>query len=321
MFTFLKEGNIITNKFFTFTLLICLILNTLIISTSATSITFANENANIYNETMKQDLLCLLVAYPEFITDIELNNGYVYIIMKSGKKICYDDKKVKNLQEKLSNPDLEDTLKQIYPLSLVSGIGEDDFDPGRFRSYRLLSEVYGTSKQDIESKLTKVKVVYSNYQFNKSNNAAKSLQSVMTELVPLLKQNQNVRKCLLPCSGTFNYRVISGTNRLSPHSYGIAIDLSSDKRDYWKWSSKEAGEKRLASYSNELVKVFENNNFVWGGKWSHFDILHFEYRPEIILKARYFGVPTDSKKTWYEGIPLQQLSIRNAINKINVLIK
>ncbi len=99
---------------------------------------------------------------------------------------------------------------------------------------------------------------------------------------------QNVRKCLFPCSGTFNYRLISGTNRLSPHAFGIAIDLASDKRDYWKWASKEAGEKRLASYSNELVEIFENNGFVWGGKWSHFDILHFEYRPEIILKARYF---------------------------------
>jgi len=173
----------------------------------------------------------------------------------------------------------------------------------------------------IESKLTIVNVCYHNYQFNSSSGAAVSLKAVMKQLMPMSQTNQNVRRCLLPCSGTFNYRVISGTGRLSPHSYGIAIDLASDKRDYWKWASKEAGEKRLSSYSNELVKVFENNNFVWGGKWSHFDILHFEYRPEIILKARYFTSNIDSKKAWYEGAPLQQESIKTIIEKINKSIK
>ena len=53
---------------------------------------------------------------------------------------------------------------------------EENFDPGRCRSYGLLSEVYGSSKQTIESKLTKVKLGYHNYQFNNSNNASSSLQ-------------------------------------------------------------------------------------------------------------------------------------------------
>ena len=288
---------------------------------SATNFTFTDQNANKYNIIMKQDLLCLMIAYPEYITNIEENNGYVYLIMKSGKKICYDDKKEKNSQEKLANPDLQDTLDQIYPLSAVKSIMESNFDPGRFRSYSLLSEVYGTSKNAVESKLAKVKVGYSNFQFNNSSSASNSLQAVMGELIPLSERNQNVRRCLLPCSGTFNYRVIAGTNRLSPHSFGIAIDLASDKSDYWKWASKDAGENRLSSYPNELVKVFENNGFVWGGKWSHFDILHFEYRPEIILKARYFTSNVDSKNAWYEGAPWQQVPIKNAIDKINTLIK
>jgi len=196
-----------------------------------------------------------------------------------------------------------------------------DFDPGRARSYVLLTEVYGSSRKAIESNLTKVKVGYNNYQFNRSNSAANSLQAVMKGVIPLSQTNQNVRKCLLPCSGTFNYRIISGTSRLSPHSFGIAIDLASDKRDYWKWASKEEGGKRLATYPNELVKIFETNGFIWGGKWSHFDILHFEYRPEIILKARYFTNSVDQKNSWYEGAPLQQVDIKNAIEKIDALIK
>ena len=270
---------------------------------------------------MKQDLLCLMIAYPEYITNIEEKNGYVYLVMKSGKKIIYDDKAKKNSEEKLTNADLQDTLEQIYPISPVRSIVEANFDPGRTRCYELLTEVYGSSKNAIESKLTQVKVGYSSYQFNSSNNAAKTLQNIFKQVIPLSGRNQSVRRCVFPCSGTFNYRVISGTNRLSPHSFGIAIDLASDKRDYWKWASKEDGQERLASYPRELVEVFENNNFVWGGKWSHFDILHFEYRPEIILKARYFAGSVDFKKPWYEGAQLEQIYIKNSIEKINEVIK
>lgn len=307
-----------------FTLILVIILLYTIGNTTtseASDVTFKNENTNIYNVTMKRDLLCLMLAYPEYIINIEENNGCIYLVMKSGKKLLYDDKSRKNPQDKLANPDLQDTLEQIYPLSPVNSIMEMNFDPGRSRPYGLLSQVYGTSKQTIESKLTKVKVGYTNYQFNSNNNAANSLQCVMKEVMPLSETNQNIRKCLLPCNGTFNYRIISGTNRLSPHAFGIAIDLASDKRDYWKWASKEAGEKRLTSYSSELVEIFENNGFVWGGKWSHFDILHFEYRPEIILKARYFANSVNSTGAWYEGSPLEQLPVKDAIEKINALIK
>ena len=306
-------------------ILILLAFLLLIIQTTpiawATNVTSANKNNTNCNITMKQDLLCLLIAYPEYITSIEDNSGYIYLVMKSGKKLKYDDKLTKNANEKLANPDLQDTLDQLYPLSPIKSIMEENFDPGRFRCYGLLSEVYGTSKQAIESKLTNVNSGYGNYQFNSSNNAAHSLQVVMKELIPLSQKNQNVRKCLFPCSGTFNYRVISGTTRLSPHSFGIAIDLASDKRDYWKWASKDAGGQRLASYPSELVETFENSGFIWGGKWSHFDILHFEYRPEIILKARYFKSNENPEKPWYEGVPLDELPIKNAIEKIEALIK
>lgn len=288
---------------------------------SASKSTFIEDSTDLYYVTMKQDLLCLMTAYPNDITNIEVNNGSVYLVMKSGKKLLYDDKSRKTVQEKLANSDLQDTLEQIYPLTSVNSIMEENFDPGRFRCYGLLSEVYGSSKQAIESNLTSISGSYGNYQFNSNNNAAASLKSVMKELIPISQKNQNVRRCLFPCSGTFNYRVISGTNRLSPHSFGIAIDLASDKRDYWKWATKEAGGKRLASYPNELVEVFENNGFVWGGKWSHFDILHFEYRPEILLKSRYFNNSSSSKTSWYEGAPLEQQTIENTINKIDALIK
>jgi hypothetical protein len=274
---------------------------------------------DIYNITMKQDLLCLIMAYPEYIAEIETEaDGRVYIVMKSGNKILYDDKKQKTPSEKLSNPDLQDMLEQIYPLSPAGSVMKENFDPGRCRVYKLLSEVYGSSKKSIESNLVSLN---SGYRFNGSNNAAESLKAAMNQLIPLAQHNNTISNCLFPMGGTYNYRIIAGTNQLSPHSYGIAIDMAVNNKDYWRWASKEEGDKRISSYPNEIVEVFEKNNFIWGGKWCHFDIMHFEYRPEIILKARYFSNKQSTDKPWYDGVPLNDAFIKKSIDKINKALK
>jgi hypothetical protein len=274
-----------------------------------------------YDITMKQDLLCLMLAYPEFITNIiRGDNGNVFIVMKSGKKILYDDKKVKNPEQCISNPDLQDMMQQAYPLTSINSLMDVNFDPGRCRVYSLLNEVYGSSKHQVELNLKNVNTGSRFSQFNGNNNACASLNAVMKELIPLSRINKGVSSCLYPCSGTFNYRIIAGTGRLSPHGFGIAIDLARDNRDFWKWATREQGEKRLVSYSKEMVQVFENNNFVWGGKWGHFDILHFEYRPEIILKARYFGEKDKSEKMWFKKISNENTQAKKYIEIIdNVL--
>jgi hypothetical protein len=35
-----------------------------------------------------------------------------------------------------------------------------------------------------------------------------------------------------------------------------------------------------------FVRAFEQEGFIWGGKWFFFDTIHFEYRPEILILAR-----------------------------------
>lgn len=309
--------------------LVISIMVLLVCSNSTYSVKASNKNdiykaesANTYGITMKQDILSLMMAYPEHIVNVERKeNGNVYIVMKSGKKVLYDDKKSKSFDEKLANPDLQDMMEQNYPLITTRKLMDKNFDPGRLRVYDILEEVYGRSKQQIESNLKNVSLGYKRVQFNSNNKAAESLQTAMKELIPLAQQRGDIGGCLFPSSGTFNYRLISGTNRLSPHSFGIAIDLARDRRDYWKWASKEEGERRLSIYPKEIVEVFEKNNFVWGGKWSHFDTLHFEYRPEIIFKARYFGDKNNSLDLWYSGVPLEESNVKDYIQKINDIVK
>jgi hypothetical protein len=269
-----------------------------------------------YDVTMKQDLLCLMLAYPEYIIDLEKAEGEkVYLVLKSGLKLIYDDKKQKNMESKMANPDLQDMLEQDYPLAITGMLMEKDFDPGRVRMYGLLKEAYGSNKQQVENRLANIRAGGRSFQFNNYNGAGEALKSAMTELVSLAQKSNKVAAAAFPSSGTFNYRVISGTNRLSPHAFGIAIDLARDSRDYWQWATREQGQKRLESYPKEIVEIFEKNNFVWGGKWGHFDILHFEYRPEIILKARYFGEEHMVGEPWYKGAP-ENNETKEVIDKI-----
>ncbi|WP_315111792.1 M15 family metallopeptidase [Clostridium intestinale] len=281
---------------------LCRLLFLILIVINIPKITSATEDRD-YLITMKQDLLTLKLAYPEHVKSVEKNGDKVYLIMKSGKKVLYDDKRNKTHDDKLQDPDLQDMMEQIYPLEMPKEIMKKDFDPGRARSYEIFNEVYGDSKKAIETNLIALQYGYTNYQFNSKNGAKTSLETALKEVMPLAKSRGDIGGILYPASGTFNYRVISGTGRLSPHSYGIAIDLKSDKRDYWKWSSEKDGNSRLLQYPKELVEAFEKNNFVWGGKWGHFDILHFEYRPEIILKAKYFGSWSGEEESWHKGAP------------------
>lgn len=91
----------------------------------------------------------------------------------------------------------------------------------------------------------------------------------------------------------YNWRPVAGTASRSLHSYGAALDLVPKnyrgKTAYWRWSYEEEGNWFLEAWNSRhvppaaLVRVFEDNGFVWGGRWFLFDTMHFEYRPELFL--------------------------------------
>ena len=35
-----------------------------------------------------------------------------------------------------------------------------------------------------------------------------------------------------------------------------------------------------------VIDIFEDEGFIWGGKWVIWDNMHFEYHPELILEAK-----------------------------------
>lgn len=253
-----------------------------------------------YERTARRDLLALMLAYPGEIQGIRCGtDGLIYLTMKSGDEIVYDDMKNKSYEEQLYNGDLQDAMGIDYPLGDISTLREGNSDPGRIRSYAFLHALYGKTKYDIEQNLKNTSLVSGWYQV--ASQASPALEAAMKQLSSLAKENPSAYGDVFPLNGTYNYRMIAGTSTLSPHAFGIAIDLCSRPGDYWRWATAEQGQKRLDAYCQEVVQVMEANGFIWGGKWAHFDFLHYEYRPELILKAKYAA--TDDAQNWHAGFP------------------
>ena len=72
------------------------------------------------------------------------------------------------------------------------------------------------------------------------------------------------------------------------HAFAAAIDINKDLAHYWRRPGNKVG--RVRRYRNripvEIVEIFERHGFIWGGKWYHYDTMHFEYRPELIAIGR-----------------------------------
>jgi len=86
------------------------------------------------------------------------------------------------------------------------------------------------------------------------------------------------------------WRNIGGTQSRSFHSYGLAIDImprrTGGRAVYWRWAGPDWWNipyERRYHPPDAVIHAFESFGFIWGGKWSIFDTIHFEYRPELLL--------------------------------------
>ncbi len=224
----------------------------------------------------------LIAAYPQQLKRVEGNE----LVWSDGTRMAIDDGKgVKPFAAWLAEPDLKDMLAQPYPTGAAEA-PQLDFDPGRARNAAFFAKMYGNcSKGEVEYSLVSVtwlpKRQGGKVRVTSINGVAARLAAVSAELDRLPARFDAF---LLPAGGGYNCRSIAGTTQVSAHGYGIAIDIATGPADYWRWSKPDAS----GAYSwrnrvpEEIVRVFEKHGFIWGGRWHHFDTMHFEYRPELL---------------------------------------
>ncbi|MCI0473160.1 MAG: M15 family metallopeptidase [Ignavibacteria bacterium] len=236
-----------------------------------------NKYAQSDSVKIPEGLKKLMQAYPEFIEKADENKLY----WKDGTVMVYDDGKDKTFDEKLDNPDLEDMFSQKYTAGENWDVPPaENYDPGRIRYEPFFEKMYGGSQSEVKSGLVTISWTPSGtgLQVHSVNDVDGKLQQVADELD---RMPSEFHKYFKKTAGTFNYRKIAGTDRLSTHSYGIAIDINTDYSDYWRWDKSVKYKNKIPI---EIVKVFEKHGFIWGGKWYHYDTMHFEYRPELLIQ-------------------------------------
>lgn len=226
-------------------------------------------------------LLCLAQSYPEQIERVDDRHLY----FKDGTSMKWDEgKNPGDFQTRLNQADLKDQMSQPYPLSFPTVGPQVNHDPGRLRHQPLFDKMYGQSEKQARKNLVVVRWMPSvsnrKVRFTTVNNAHKQIEKVSADLEKLPRSFHKY----LSQPSSFNFRLIRKTRRKSMHSYGIAIDIGVKYADFWRWAAKTKGGE--LPYRNriprEIVEVFERHGFIWGGKWYHFDTMHFEYRPELL---------------------------------------
>jgi len=233
------------------------------------------------------DLAVLMAAYPGVIAEVVAEGDLIFVVTRSGKRFVYDDGRAKSVDEALETPDLEDMLAQPYPVGPLTGDPLAGQHPGRRRVTEFLAEVYGRDAAEVSGACRPVRFLDRTVAFNARNGAADALERVAARLEDLVAREPGLRAVLYPVVGTFNWRTIAGTKRLSMHALGIAVDVNPGRNPYWRHHRRPSDKlARRQSFPGEVVAAFEAEGFIWGGKWAEYDIMHFEFRPELLIKAR-----------------------------------
>lgn len=192
-------------------------------------------------------------------------------------------------RDRLDEPTIREQFHDPYPLAFdLESRRRSWFDPGRARSEGFFQALYGSSAAAVKRQLEKATIGGATFYMTGAQGVACQMAAALAAVAGLAI---DWRPFFRDVGGSFNWRPIAGTRRYSAHSYGIAFDLNTALGGYWRWSGRPEGD--AGAYDNriprEIVEAFERYGFIWGGKWHHFDGMHFEYRPELILHARLTG--------------------------------
>jgi D-alanyl-D-alanine carboxypeptidase len=219
----------------------------------------------------------LVQAYPEQLA------GYdsTYLIWRDGTRMPLSDGQPdRSFEEMLQHGSILDQLRLPYPAGASVAALVRRGDPGRIRNRAFFEKMYGDCwKGEVTPRLAPVVWLPQSWghvvRVTSVNGVAERLTEISEELDTLPPP---LKRYVYPPSGTYNCRTVADTGEPSMHSWGAAIDINAAYAEYWLWP-------RAASANPlpvEVIDIFERHGFIWGGKWSHYDTMHFEYRPELV---------------------------------------
>lgn len=237
----------------------------------------------------------LVAAYPDHLS----GHDGASVVWRDGAKMPFasagsegDSSRLTpaEIERRFAAPSLRDMFLWRYPGGAPDTPPADGADPGRIRVAGFFARMYGDCRRgEVERHLVSMPWLPRKQggvvRVTRLNGVADKLAAVSAALDALPARYDAYLK---PSAGAYNCRAIAGTERASAHSYGIAIDLAAGPAHYWRWArpGKDGRYVWRNSLPSEIVEIFEKHGFIWGGRWTHYDTMHFEYRPEMLATRR-----------------------------------
>jgi hypothetical protein len=233
-------------------------------------------------ESKTENLDRLVRAYPDALT----GHDEKYIFWRDGTVMPADDSvSQKSFDDLLRKASIMDQLSLSYPRGNSSPPAPID-DPGRFRNEAFFKKMYGDCNAgEVKKNLVTITWLPRSWgkavQVTRVNGIADRLKKVSAEIDDLKPE---IKTAAYPIAGVLSCRAVADTGKMSMHGYAAAIDLNLKYSDYWLWAVKAKTIPYRNRMPREIVDIFERHGFIWGGKWYHYDTMHFEYRPELLIK-------------------------------------
>ena len=170
-----------------------------------------------------------------------------FLYLKNGTRYRISDRRTdKSFKDLLEHPDIANMFYAEYPVGSIPKQPDKNIDPGRVRFEPLFVAMYGDCRHNEVSKNLRTiewlpKHDGGNVKITKSNGVDIALDAVSRDLDEL---PHDLIKYLIPTAGTYNCRPVAGTNYMSMHAFGAAIDLNTKYANYWRWGLNQQGEPK-----------------------------------------------------------------------------
>jgi hypothetical protein len=235
-----------------------------------------------------------LQAYDALIDSVAPADDDVVFYL-GGRAIHFQDGRMLD-PDRAANDDECDPIFYRYPLGSLTEPPVAPDEPPRYCT-DVLEALWGSTESEIRRHGSSV--TFLDHRMFVNDLLIEPLGAVERDIANAAARDPLVAEWIaeLDITYSFSYRGIAGSPTRSQHSWGMAVDFVPTSYDgrhvYWRWSRvynrndwDRIPLERRWSPPGGVIEVFERHGFLWGGKWAHFDVIHFEYRPEIILYNR-----------------------------------
>ena len=258
-------------------------------------------------------LRSFLVSYPDRISGVDYDSDKRDWFMTIGDtRLYWADGRLLPEAQLHSSGKWRAYVDYLYPVSVpdpatfsaetIAQLNADVLADARSSSpvyniafYDLLYD--GGTRRRIESHI--VRFDYLGARVSVHENIVEPLKRVETRIYQLAVTDPEVKAFIhsIATIEGYNWREIADSPSRSNHSWGIAVDILpknwGKKNIYWNWISYWNDRWMLIPLDRRwmppesVIAAFEDEGFVWGGKWLLWDNMHFEYRPELIALQKW----------------------------------